>query len=179
MDASDSDEIPELTEPDPPSTSELGDVPSVSGSGCRPKTIPPARVPTKPATPPDMEVAMDQIVRDYAQVAGSTYVAPKPVATSSSVGQYRMVLKPTTTGGTSEMPPPPKPVDLTDPNISAEERLTGVTQQNLRVVQQLAEEKEKNRNLTQQIREGLFANLPNDDLSESGRKWLRGTIRRL
>ena len=165
MDVSDSDEIPEL---DPALASELDGVPSVSGSGCRQKVIPPARVPNRAATPPDMDVAMREIERDYAKVAGSTYVAPpKPVATSSPTGQYRMILKPTT-GGAGNMPPPPRPVDLTNPNISAEDRLTGLTQHNLHVVQQLAEEKEKNKNLTEQIRKGLFANLLNDDPE---RKW--------
>ena len=94
MDTSDSDEIPELTEPDSPSTSGQGNVLGAQASGQRPTSILPARTPVKQPTPPSMDEAMERIANDYARVAGQTFVAPKPVAASSPDGNYRMVLKP-------------------------------------------------------------------------------------
>ena len=80
-----------------------------------------------------MAETLTWIETDFAeQDADTTYETPSPVAASTQVGKVQMVVK-----EKESMPPLPGPIDLSDPDISAEDRVTGLTQLNLRLSQNL------------------------------------------
>ena len=61
------------------------------------------------------------------------------------------------------MPPPPARVDVTDPNVGAEARLAERSTQHIKATEEVVDLRERYRRLSEQMRQGLTANLPKDE----------------